>query len=115
MAIGVALLRARPPLIDTLVISVAFPAMIVGLALLDRRIERFTRPIGWIGNLSYSSYLLHFPLQLLLVVAAFSLGVTIDYSSPVTLLTFMAALIALSLWSFYAFERPIQGYVRRLI
>ena len=115
MSIGIALMRARPPLIDTLVISVAFPAMIVTLALLDRRIERFTRPIGWIGNLSYSSYLLHFPLQLLLVVTAFGFGVTIDYASPVTLLTFMAVLIALSLWSFYAFERPVQSYLRRLI
>jgi len=46
---------------------------------------------------------------------AFSLGVTIDYASPVTLLIFMAVLIALSLWSFYAFERLVQNYLRRLI
>jgi len=115
VSIGATLIRGNPRLMETLVVSVAFPALIVTLALLDKRIGRFTRPIGWIGNLSYSSYLLHFPLQLTLVVVAFGLGVTVDYSSPLTLLLFMTALIAISLWSFYAFERPLQGYLRRLV
>jgi peptidoglycan/LPS O-acetylase OafA/YrhL len=109
------IMRGHPRMAETLVVSAAFPALIVILALLEHRIERFTRPIGWIGNRSYSSYLLHFPLQLLLVVVAFSLGVTPDYASPLTLALFMMVLIALSLWSFYAFERPLQGYLRKTI
>lgn len=111
-AAGLMLVRQNSPLVETIVVSVAFPALILTLALLDHRIEKFTRPIGWIGNLSYSSYLLHFPLQLVLVVTAFSLGVTIDYASPLTLLAFMSVLIALSLWSYYGYEKPVQRYLR---
>lgn len=110
---GVRLAWAHLSIIETLLVSVAFPALIVALALSEHRIGRFSRHVGWIGNISYSSYLLHFPLQLTLVVVAFKLGIAIDYSSPLTLLLFMTALVGISLCSFYCFEQPSQRYLRQ--
>lgn len=75
IAFGVRLAWTHLSIIETLVVSVAFPALIVMLALSEHRIGRFSRHVGWIGNISYSSYLLHFPLQLTLVVVAFKLGI----------------------------------------
>ena len=105
-SVATTLVPGAPRLFDVLIIGGAFPSLVLILALADQRIERFSRPIAWLGSISYSSYLLHFPLQLVVVVAAFSLGKTIDYSSPLTLVTFMGALIILSLGSYYGFEDP---------
>jgi peptidoglycan/LPS O-acetylase OafA/YrhL len=85
----------------------AFPGLIVTLACAEHRIERWVHPFRWLGNVSYSTYLLHFPLIFLVML----LGIA-HPTSRWFFLAFMVALIALSLASFHWFEFPIQRYLR---
>ena len=63
------------------------------------------------GNMSYSSYLLHFPLQIAFVLL-FGNDLRL-YSLPATFLVFFFVLIVLSLASHKYFERPVQNAIRR--
>ena len=67
--------------------------------------------VAWVGDISYSLYLLHFPLQLavMLVMAHFSDGARLAvFSSPVFFVAFFALAIALAWLSFTYFEMPIR-------
>ena len=93
------------------VTGVLFPVIIYTFALLDTLPNKTGPRISFIGNLSYSSYLLHFPLQI-----AFMLLLGNDlmlYSLPATFLIFFFVLVALSLASYKYFEAPIQKAIRR--
>lgn len=94
---------------------ILFPFTICSITLLeiDGKME-FIRPISWIGDITYSSYLLHFPLQLIFVLAV-SYGIIRSdfYSSPIHLALFFLILIPLSYITFVKFERPMQNLIRK--
>ncbi|MFR0689674.1 acyltransferase family protein [Enterobacterales bacterium AE_CKDN230030158-1A_HGKHYDSX7] len=96
-----------------LMMGVAFPSSIALLALLDRWIAPITLKFAFIGNLSYSSYLLHFPLQLAFAMAVdfASLPRSIFLSSKMLALFFIV-LIPLCLICHRYFEAPLQKSIR---
>lgn len=92
-----------------------FPIAITTIALLEVMMGAGpARHFIFIGNISYSSYLLHFPLQLALTIGAQLLAWNQTvFQSPWTLGIFYITLILISLVSYHQFEMPIQGYLRR--
>lgn len=92
---------------------ILFPATIASLVILEARWRPDLEALRWIGDISYSSYLIHFPLQIVfaLVVSYFGFTAAVFYS-PWTLLVFCAVLIPLSLASFRFFEQPVQNVIR---
>lgn len=72
--------------------------------------------IRWIGDISYSSYLIHFPLQIIFALCYDFLGYRreIFYSSS-SIIIFMMTLIPLSLISHYYLETHAQRYIRNKI
>jgi peptidoglycan/LPS O-acetylase OafA/YrhL len=93
---------------------VLFPATILYLALAEARGWRFVRRLRWLGDISYSSYLLHFPLMLLcaLVLAIARVPMTGVFGSWVGVVGFFALLVPISLASHRCFERPVQRWLR---
>ena len=93
---------------------VLFPVTILTLALFETRRANPLRRVAFLGEISYASYLLHFPLQLaaLGVVAALGLGREVFYS-PWTLAAFIAVLLAASFASHRLFEMPAQRALRK--
>jgi peptidoglycan/LPS O-acetylase OafA/YrhL len=70
----------------------------------------WARRLAPLGDISYSIYLLHFPLQ-----AAFAAFLPrAFFSTPLALLSFFSVLIPLSVFTFHYFERPSQHLIRRL-
>ena len=77
-------------------------------------VERWATALERLGNLTYGSYLLHFPIQLAIVLvldaAAIDRRVLL---SPLALAGFLAATFAAAHVAFMTFERPMQAFVRR--
>lgn len=93
---------------------ILFPATIASLVILEARWRPNLKALRWIGDISYSTYLIHFPLQLLFALIVSYLGLTTGaFYSPWALLAFFAVLIPLSLASFHYFERPVQDAIRK--
>ncbi len=109
---------ATGPDIETVsyVLHTGFFAFLVGcLAFSDRILRPVTKPLSFLGDISYSSYLLHYPLQLafiLLVVMLNGTFVSELFRSPWTMLLFFVVLVATSLLSFHYFEVPFRKSLR---
>lgn len=74
----------------------------------------FFHKLRWIGNISYSSYLIHFPLQIIFALCANALGYDRNFFySPMSIIIFMSILIPLSLLTHHYFEIKAQRYMRR--
>ena len=95
------------------VAGLVFPLTILALALLETRGLRFFSKGGFLGDMSYSSYLLHFPLQMLAVAIAALAGVERSvFYSPWMLAAFIGVLLAVSFASHRLFEMPVQRALR---
>ena len=89
-----------------------FPAVVFLLAAIQSIRHHTGRSLKVIGDITYATYLLHFPIQLVVVCVAAYYGIMIRYGDPSTLLIFLAGVIALSVPTYYFFERPAQSFFR---
>jgi peptidoglycan/LPS O-acetylase OafA/YrhL len=65
------------------------------------------------GSTTYSSYLLHVPIQLTIVTLASYVGLSLPIYNAVFFLAFMGGTLLLSFYCFEYFELPAQNYLRR--
>jgi peptidoglycan/LPS O-acetylase OafA/YrhL len=92
---------------------VMFPATVLYLALRESRVGAFGRRLGRLGDITYSIYLLHFPLMLTLALALRAAGQHGDaVKSPLALAGFLVVVSLLSLASHFWFELPAQRWLR---
>ena len=91
-----------------------FPMTIMSLALIETKRGSLGKRFSLIGDISYSSYLIHFPLILatVLITAEQAIDQELFYS-PWFMALFFIVLIALSSASHRYFEVPMQRYLRR--
>ena len=61
---------------------VVFPALIVLLALAESELKPIARRLAWMGDISYSSYLIHFPLQICFVLFVTYANTRLNFLSP---------------------------------
>jgi len=76
-----------------------FPATVLLLTLNEHRLAKLTWLTRWLGNISYSSYLLHFPLYLTLAFFGAVHAALLPF--------FIAFLVAISLLSYRSEERRV--------
>ena len=92
-----------------------FPLTLMALVILETRRGALGKRLAFVGDISYSSYLWHFPLQLMFVLLANAWGYSqAVFESPVVLLLFFVVLIAMSGLSHRYFEMPMQRKLRRM-
>jgi peptidoglycan/LPS O-acetylase OafA/YrhL len=77
------------------------------------RSAALNRLLSGLGNLTYSSYLLHFPLQITLALACGALGRAVPLYAPGWLLGFLGLTLLLAHGCYRYFERPLQLALRR--
>lgn len=94
------------------------PLTIVALALSEAVLGLFGaayRRISFLGDISYSVYMLHFPLQTVCVLLALRFGLQpMDFMHDRVMLAFYAVVIGLASLSYFSYEKPMQGWIRTL-
>ena len=87
----------------------------MSLVVLEGRLRWIARPLSKLGNISYSSYLIHFPLMMLCVMAfpphAMEAG---GVRGDAVFAAYMAVLVVLSFLSHDLLEMPPQRRLRAL-
>ncbi|RDL20271.1 peptidoglycan/LPS O-acetylase OafA/YrhL [Pseudomonas sp. URMO17WK12:I10] len=108
------LLKTPAGLNNPLLLYVCYPLLIAALAAAGSRWPGLARRWAWLGDISYSSYLTHFPLQIIFAMAfdALALSRAVFYQGWVMVL-FFAVLIPLSLATHRYLERPAQAWLRQ--
>lgn len=106
-------IRTAPTVSVFFLTGLAFPLSVASLAAIGFTYKNFMKPFAAIGDISYSSYLLHFPLQMIFAMTVDALGYGRQvFYNPWMLLIFMAVLIVLSLVSHRFLEVPLQRIIR---
>jgi peptidoglycan/LPS O-acetylase OafA/YrhL len=93
-----------------------FLATVLALGSADRSGLRLVpRPLRWIGDITYSTYLLHVPCQILLmtVMDLAALNRPAIAGNLLFFLAFFAGVIGLSWLTFRHVERPAQAWLRQ--
>jgi len=91
-----------------------FPSIILLLALVETNRGSLGKKFAFLGDISYSSYLLHFPLQLFLMILILSLSIDQNvFLSSGMLVAFFSVLLPVSYASYHHFELPMQSFLRR--
>ncbi len=70
------------------------------------------RVIEAAGNMTYSSYLIHFPIQLMVVIMSSHMGWRIPHYSPWLLGGYLATTLAAAYLIYRFFEMPAQAFIR---
>lgn len=92
---------------------ILMPLTLMFFVYLDIKNNHVFKKIAWFGNITYSSYLLHFPLQIVfMLLMSWNLFPNDFYNNLFFLILFFAILIPLSLLSYLKLEMPIQTYIR---
>ena len=65
------------------------------------------------GNMTYSSYLIHFPIQLAIALFFLNTEQKIPYSSTIFFIGFIFLTFVISYYIYRLFELPAQKYIRR--
>ena len=71
------------------------------------------KPFTYLGDLSYSIYLIHFPVQLIMVTFLPMAGFVPNYYRWTGLAVFMLITTALASLSYHCAEKPLQNLIRR--
>ena len=99
---------------DLTIAVTCFPALIIG-AIHGRAVKRLLtlRPLIYLGSVSYSIYLVHFPLQLAVHLVSVMFLIQMPYDSALFLVGFMLATIGLASISYRLIEEPGKKLLRK--
>jgi len=101
-------------LLHLAIVVTCFPALIV--AAIHGRMVRWVLtlpPLVYLGTISYSIYLVHFPLQLALHLASVAFLIQMPYGSAAFMMGFFLAVIGLASITYYSIEVPGKKLLRR--
>jgi peptidoglycan/LPS O-acetylase OafA/YrhL len=83
--------------------------VIFGFIDLSGRFEKFFHRLKWIGDTAYSTYLWHFPIQVLVLTLVYYFSIDRSFfNSPLTLLAWILGMLAVGRLSFNYIEYPLR-------
>lgn len=100
---------------DWVAMAFLFPLTVILLASSEHQGGRGFRRFSVVGDISYSMYLIHFPLQFAFAWSVFALGFDVSFNSYTVFLVFFSVLFLLSYVSYRFLETPLKGLMRSLL
>ena len=101
-------------LLHMVVVAICFPALIVGA--IHGRVVKWVLtlpPLVYLGTISYSIYLVHFPLQLGVHLASVVFLIQMPYDSAFFLVGFFVAIVGLASITYRLIEVPGKELLRK--
>jgi peptidoglycan/LPS O-acetylase OafA/YrhL len=105
--------------IDLYLYSLFFCGLLLVAVLIERRFElmfdKRKTLIQFLGNLTFSSYMWHVPIQILVLVIAESKGISLqeNLDSPLFLAGYLSITLIVARLSFIYIENPLRRHIRR--
>ena len=102
------------PKLNFAVVSAVLALGLAGLSrwrLPQRLLE--VKLLTMLGDASLTIYLIHVPIQIVVLLAAAWIGRAVPYSSPIFWIGYFAAVLAVAWPVHYWYERPMRGFLRR--
>jgi peptidoglycan/LPS O-acetylase OafA/YrhL len=101
------------PLFETVIMYGCLPAVLFATAILDTRLKPVPKVLHWVGDITYSTYLLHFPVILTILIVCNANGIAYDSpDSPAFLIAYIATVVGLGTLTYRYFEMPMQERIR---
>lgn len=89
--------------------------LILTLSAIEFKIsDKFRSFIEAIGNTTYSSYLLHFPAQLLISLFCIIFNIEINIYNKLFFIIYILFIFIVSFITYRNFEKPVQSYIRKI-
>jgi peptidoglycan/LPS O-acetylase OafA/YrhL len=99
---------------DLILRGFLIPLTVLTLVVTETRRGHLGQRVSFLGDISYSVYLIHFPLQLLFINLMTIIGIKVSFFySGFSMILFFSILITLSLLSYNYLEMPAQKILRR--
>jgi peptidoglycan/LPS O-acetylase OafA/YrhL len=97
---------------DLAVSLAGFPALIVAVSMSPWALKLLThRPLVWLGERSYSIYMIHYAMILCLQIMQIALGIKFPFASGAFFLSFVACAVAISAITYRYIELPGKRFL----
>ena len=97
------------------ILTIFFPSVIIASVFIQKIYKNVGKRISLIGDISYSLYLIHLPIQILIFGILQFNNVKLDFNSKFYFLSYIIIVTAISFLSYFYFEKPMQKFFRRNI
>jgi peptidoglycan/LPS O-acetylase OafA/YrhL len=92
-----------------------FIPFVILVGILDLKNKRHRKSLRNFGQITYSTYLWHFPIQVLFLTIYSYFGFAKNFlNSPITLICWLISMVAIGLLSYRFIERPLQVFCLKI-
>jgi len=90
-----------------------YPLLLILFLDLEFKNKNLKKTLSVLGNLTYSSYLIHLPIQIIICLIFINIEQTIPVEKKEFFLLYISLVLFISYFSFKYYESPIRDYLRK--
>ena len=90
-----------------------YPLLLILFLDLEFKNKNLKKMLSVLGNLTYSSYLIHLPIQIIICLIFINIEQTIPVEEKEFFLLYISLVLFISYFSFKYYESPIRDYLRK--
>ena len=96
-----------------ILLTIFFPSLINLLYMINLYLPKVGKKFSLFGDISYSIYLIHFPIILIILLISNLANLILDFNSPLIFLTYLTTTFLISFFSYTYVEIPLKKKMRK--